>query len=335
MTSTPIISVTDLGKTYTVPEREAGVKAAMASLFNRQTRDVKAVQGVSFEIAPGEVVGFLGPNGAGKTTTLKMLSGLLHPTSGNASVLGFTPWQRDRAYLAQMALIMGQRNQLQWDIPVIDSYQLFKAIFRIDEADYNQRLNELVDWLQLQDLIRKPARNLSLGERMKCEIAGSLLHQPKVLFLDEPTIGLDVSMQRKIREFIAEYNRRTGAAVMLTSHYMADIEALCQRVIVIHHGTLLYDGDLPGLVSRFSPHKTIAVEFSEPLDAEGRQAADAGRYGEVVSLSETRLEIRIPKAKTAAVASALLADLPIEDLTISEPPIEEVIEHVFATGESS
>ncbi|MCA9833828.1 MAG: ATP-binding cassette domain-containing protein [Thermomicrobiales bacterium] len=329
MSSASIISVKNLGKTYTVPEREAGVKAAVVSLFHRTMREIHAVRDVSFEIAPGEIVGFLGPNGAGKTTTLKMLSGLLHPTSGEASVLGFTPWERDRAYLAQMTLIMGQRNQLQWDIPVIDSYQLFKAIFRISDDDYKRRLDELIEWLDLQELINKPARNLSLGERMKCEIAGSLLHQPKVLFLDEPTIGLDVSMQRKIREFVAEYNARTGAAVMLTSHYMADIEALCQRVIVIHHGTLLYDGDLPGLVSRFSPHKTIAVEFSEPV------TTISDKYGELVSTTESRWEIRVPKARTAVVASALLADLPIDDLTISEPPIEEVIEHVFATGDGA
>lgn len=335
MPSSPIISVQNLGKTYTVPEREAGIRAAVASLFKRETRDVHAVGDVSFEVGPGEIVGFLGPNGAGKTTTLKMLSGLLHPTAGSASVLGFTPWHRDRAYLGQMTLIMGQRNQLQWDIPVIDSYRLFQAIFRIDEADFANRLSELVEWLELEDLIRKPARNLSLGERMKCEIAGSLLHQPRVLFLDEPTIGLDVSMQRKIRSFIAEYNRRTRASVMLTSHYMADVEALCKRVIVIHHGTLLYDGDLPGLISRFSPHKTIAIEFSEPMDVNGAVADASDRYGEIVSSTDTRWEFRVPKAHTAAVASALLADLPIDDLTISEPPIEEVIEQVFATGVES
>lgn len=329
MSSSPIISVQNLGKTYTVPEREAGVKAAVVSLFNRKTRDIQAVRDVSFEIHPGEIVGFLGPNGAGKTTTLKMLSGLLHPTTGEASVLGYTPWERDRAYLAQMTLIMGQRNQLQWDIPVIDSYQLFKAIFRIADDDYKQRLDELIDWLDLQELINKPARNLSLGERMKCEIAGSLLHQPKVLYLDEPTIGLDVSMQRKIREFVAEYNARTGAAVMLTSHYMADIEALCQRVIVIHQGTLLYDGDLPGLVSRFSPHKTIAVEFGEPVTMR------SDKYGEIINATDSRWEVRVPKSQTAAAASALLVDLPISDLTISEPPIEEVIEQVFAAGVES
>lgn len=332
MSDSSIIRVDSLTKTYIVPEREGGLKAAAVSVFKRQKRSVDAVRDISFEIAPGEIVGFLGPNGAGKTTTLKMLSGLLYPTAGTANVLGFTPWERDRNYLSRMALIMGQRNQLQWDIPVIDSYQLNKAIFRIDDADYKQRLDELIEWLELEDLVRKPARNLSLGERMKCEIAGSLLHQPQVLYLDEPTIGLDVAMQRRIREFIAQYNQRTGAAVMLTSHYMADVEALCKRVIVIHHGTLLYDGDLPGLVRRFSPNKTIKVEFETPPEV---SLTDIGEHLELLEQSEIGASFRVPKASTAHAASALLAALPISDLTIEEPPIEEVIEAVFKTGGES
>ena len=257
------IQVNGLGKTYVVPEREGGVRAALSALVRRRTRDVVAVSEVDFSVEPGEIVGFLGPNGAGKTTTLKMLAGLLHPTAGSAQVLGFTPWQRSPDYLGRMALIMGQRNQLQWDIPVLDSFRLNQAIFRIPGADFRTRLDELVDLLELGDLLRKPVRNLSLGERMKCEIAGSLLHYPAVLFLDEPTIGLDVAMQRRIRSFVAEYNARTGACVMLTSHYMADVEALCRRVIVIHQGRLLYDGDLTGLVERFAPHKIITVELEE------------------------------------------------------------------------
>ncbi len=282
------ISVTNLRKVYEVPERESGLKAAVGSLFHRKTKEVAAVRDISFEIVPGEIVGFLGPNGAGKTTTLKMLAGLLHPTSGTADVLGYTPWTRDRDYLRRMALIMGQRNQLTWDIPVLDSYELNKAIFRIPEAEFRQRRDELIDLLDLGEIVRKPVRNLSLGERMKCEIAGSLLHAPTILFLDEPTIGLDVAMQRRIHQFVAEYNGRTGASILLTSHYMADVEALCNRVIVIHHGSLLYDGDLPGLVQTFSPHKTIVVEFdegAEPAHDEAALRSLIGDDGEIVEAS--------------------------------------------------
>jgi len=336
-TPTPVtpdnaIVVEHLRKTYVVPEREGGLKAALGSLVHRKTREVEAVRDISFTISPGEIVGFLGPNGAGKTTTLKMLSGLLHPTSGSASVLDYTPWERERGYLGQMALIMGQRNQLAWDIPVVDSYQLNKAIFRISDHDFRTRLDELVELLDIGELIRKPVRTLSLGERMKCEIAGSLLHSPRVLFLDEPTIGLDVAMQRRIRAFIAAYNERTGASIMLTSHYMADVEALCERVIVIHHGTLLYDGDLPGLVRRFSPHKTIIVELEEGSLAPGdrlRQLLPPD--GEIVAQTPVGITLRVPKAATARVASEVLTVLPVADLTIEDPPIEEVIERVFAS----
>ncbi|MGI8482969.1 MAG: ABC transporter ATP-binding protein [Thermomicrobiales bacterium] len=332
LASTAAISVRDLRKTYVVPEREGGLGAALKSLFHRTTREVTAVQGISFDIQPGEIVGFLGPNGAGKTTTLKMLSGLLHPTDGEANVLGFTPWERDRDYLGKMALIMGQRNQLAWDIPVIDSYQLNKAIFQIPEADYKRRVDELIDLLELEELVRKPVRNLSLGERMKCEIASSLLHQPKVLFLDEPTIGLDVPMQRKIRAFVAEYNQRTNASIMLTSHYMADVEALCERVIVIHHGTLLYDGGLPGLISRFSPVKTIVIEFEEGAAIAADQLAGiVAAGGEIIARTEHGLTVRASKADTARVTSQLLAAVAIADLTVEDPPIEEVIERVFAS----
>jgi ABC-2 type transport system ATP-binding protein len=328
----PVISVHDLGKTYKVPEREGGLRAAIGSLVNRKTKDVVAVKDISFEIAPGEIVGFLGPNGAGKTTTLKMLSGLLHPTAGQATVLGFTPWHRDAMYLGQMALIMGQRNQLTWDIPVLDSYLLNQAIFRIEEADYKKRLNELIELLELQELIRKPVRNLSLGERMKCEVAGSLLHQPKVLFLDEPTLGLDVAMQRKIRAFFVEYNTRTGASIMLTSHYMADVEALCERVIVIHHGTLLYDGNLPGLVRRFSPHKTIVVEFEDGIEIDESAFDGFERHDDVeIERSPIGATLRVPKSETASITARLLTAFPVADLTVEDPPIEEVIERVFAS----
>jgi ABC-2 type transport system ATP-binding protein len=324
MTLASTIQVNHLRKIYIVPVREAGVGAALRGLFRRKTREVAAVDDISFQVEPGEVVGFLGPNGAGKTTTLKMLSGLLHPTSGDVNVLGFQPQKREKNFLRQITLVMGNRNQLQWDIPCIDSFDLNRAIYRIPHDQYKQTLDELVQLLDLSTLLNKPVRNLSLGERMKCEIAGALLHRPKVLFLDEPTIGLDVTMQRRIRDFLREYNRRYSATVLLTSHYMADVEALCKRVIVIHQGNLLFDGDLARLVERFSPHKTIAVEL-------GNGAADLSDYGEVVEQSEGMVKLRVPKADTAAVTSRLLSDLAIADLTVEDPPIDEVIDQVFST----
>jgi ABC-2 type transport system ATP-binding protein len=289
----------------------------------RETEEVPAVDGITFDLQPGEVVGFLGPNGAGKTTTLKMLSGLLHPTAGEVSVLGFQPSKRARAFLRQITLVMGQRNQLVWDIPALDSFELNRAIYRIPAADYQRTLTELTELLELAPLLRKPVRNLSLGERMKCEIASALLHRPQVVFLDEPTIGLDVTMQRRIRTFIAEYNRRYGATVLLTSHYMADVEALCRRVVVIHHGKLLFDGDLSSLVQKFTAHKTIVVQLDGPT-------ADLHAYGDVVSQADGAYTLRVPKAETARITERLLADLPVIDLLVEDPPIEEVIELVFA-----
>ncbi|MGB9006875.1 MAG: ATP-binding cassette domain-containing protein [Candidatus Aminicenantales bacterium] len=323
MESSPAIRIRNLSKTFVVTKREAGLRAALRSLVHRRKEEVRAVDGISFDLAPGEVVGFLGPNGAGKTTTLKMLSGLLHPTSGELAVLGYRPWKREKAFLRQITLVMGQRNQLVWDIPAADSFELNRAIYRIPAADYRRTVDELSDLLELKPLLGKPVRNLSLGERMKCEIAASLLHRPQVVFLDEPTIGLDVTMQRRIRSFIAEYNRRNGATVLLTSHYMADVEALCRRVIVIHRGRLLYDGQLSALVRSFSAHKTIVVQL-------GDCQADLRAYGEVVSCEDGRATLRVAKAETARVTERLLADLPVIDLTVEDPPIEEVIERVFA-----
>jgi ABC-2 type transport system ATP-binding protein len=321
--SSAAVEVRALRKIYEVPEREAGALAALKSLVWRKSRQVAAVAGIDFAVGAGEVVGFLGPNGAGKTTTLKMLSGLLYPTDGEARVLGHVPSRRERAFLRQIALVMGNRNQLGWDIPAADSFELNRVIYRIAPEDYRQTLDELVELLELGDLIRKPVRNLSLGERMKCEVAAALLHRPRVLFLDEPTIGLDVTMQRRLRTFIGEYNRRFGATVLLTSHYMADVEALCKRVIVIHHGSLLFDGDLAELVGRFSPHKTVIVDLDD-------ERADPAPYGEVVSRDGARVTLRVPKGETAAVTARLLANLPVVDLTVEDPPIEEVIEQVFA-----
>jgi len=319
----PTIRIRDLHKTYVISERESGLRAAVESLAHRRKKEIRAVDGISFDLASGEIVGFLGPNGAGKTTTLKMLSGLLHPTAGDATVLGYIPSKREKAFLRQITLVMGQRNQLVWDIPAADSFELNRAIYGIPAPDYRRRLDELTELLELGPLLCKPVRNLSLGERMKCEIAAALLHRPQVVFLDEPTIGLDVTMQRRIRTFIAEYNRRFGATVLLTSHYMADVEALCRRVIVIHHGRLLFDGELADLVRRFTAHKTIVVQLEDPQ-------ADLRSYGEVISSMDGRITLRVLKADTARVTERLLADLAVTDLTVEEPPIEEVIEQVFA-----
>jgi ABC-2 type transport system ATP-binding protein len=320
----PVIRVRDLRKTFRVAEREAGLRASLRSLVRRTHRDVDAVAGVSFDVAPGEVVGFLGPNGAGKTTTLKMLSGLLYPTSGEVAVLGHTPQRRERAFLRQITLVMGNRNQLQWDIPAVDSFEMNRAVYGIPDAEFRRTRDELVELLEIGDLVRKPVRNLSLGERMKAEIAAALLHRPRVLFLDEPTIGLDVTAQKRIRGFLAEHNRRTGSSVLLTSHYMADVQALCRRVVVINAGRVLYDGSLRELTARYAPHQTISVQLPDAT-------ADLSGYGEVVETTpEGRYAVRVPKPAASAVAARLLADHQVSDLTIEDPPVEDVIEQVFA-----
>jgi len=304
-----VVEVEELTKVFRVPEREAGLRASVRSLVRRQWREVRAVDGISFAIEAGEVVGFLGPNGAGKTTTLKMLSGLLYPTSGEGRVLGHVPSQREREYLRRMTLVMGNRNQLQWDLPALDSFELNRAIYRLPREDFRRTRDELIELLDIGDLVRKPVRNLSLGERMKVEVVGSLLHLPKVLYLDEPTIGLDVTMQKRIRSFIAEYNLRYDATVLLTSHYMADVQALCKRVIVIHHGHLLFDGQLAALADRFAAYKTI----------------------EAVLTDGERISLRVPKSETSLATARLLAEHEVADLTVEDPPIEDVIEQVFAT----
>ncbi|HUQ23876.1 MAG TPA: ATP-binding cassette domain-containing protein [Gaiellaceae bacterium] len=320
----PTVRVSGLNKTFLVAEREAGLRAAVKSLVRRKHRDVRAVDEISFEISTGEVVGFLGPNGAGKTTTLKMLSGLLYPTAGDARVLGHVPSKREREFLSRITLVMGNRNQLQWDLPALDSFELNRAIYRIPRgADFTSRRDELIDLLDVGDLVRKPVRNLSLGERMKVEIVGSLLHLPQVLFLDEPTIGLDVTMQKRIRGFIAEYNRRYEATVLLTSHYMADVEALCRRVIVIHHGKILFDGALARLGDELAAWKTIDVELADA-------GADLSSYGDIVESDAGRVKLRVPKADVARVTARLLAERDVADLTVEDPPIEDVIELVFA-----
>ncbi len=324
MAENPHIVVDNLKKTYRVHEREAGAGASFKSLFKRTYKEVEAVKGVSFQVMPGEIVGFLGPNGAGKTTTLKMLSGLLYPTGGTATVLGFTPWKREAAYLRQLSYVLGNRSQLVWDIPAMDSFLVNHAIYEIPEKQFRETLDELVALLDLEKLLKKPVRGLSLGERMKCELAASLLHRPQILYLDEPTLGVDVTMQGRIRQFVADHNQKYGATVLLTSHYMADVTALCKRVIVIHHGSLLYDGDLNALSDRIAPFKQVSLDLP---DAE--TAIKAGEYGEVLKQEGTKITLKLPREQTSSVVSRLLAELPVVDLTVEDPAIEEVIDQVF------
>jgi ABC-2 type transport system ATP-binding protein len=331
-THTTAIDVKGLSKHFKVPTREAGLKASFRSLFRRTYRTVKAVDDISFSIEPGEVVGFLGPNGAGKTTTLKMLSGLLYPTEGTTRVLGFEPSRRSTDFLQQMTLVMGNRSQLTWDLPALDSYELQRAIYQIPPVEFKSMRDEFIELLDLKELINKPVRNLSLGERMKVEIVGALLHRPKVLFLDEPTIGLDVTMQRRIRGFVEEYNHRYGATVLLTSHYMADVEALCKRVIIIHNGKLLFDGELSALMERFSAFKTVCVTFSG-------DCRNWGQYGEVLKSDGAHVSLRVRKTEAPQVTARILSEQQVNDLTIEDAAIEDVIEKIFrqksAAGEAA
>ncbi len=321
------IVVKNLCKTYRVPEREAGVGAALKSLVHRVYRDVEAVRDVSFEIARGEFVGFIGPNGAGKTTTLKVLSGLLHPTSGEVRVLGFTPWARQHDYLRRISMVLGNKSQMLWDIPPLDSFDVLGDIYRVPPTEFKSTLDELVALLEMEDLLTKPVRNFSLGERMKCELVAGLLHRPDVLFLDEPTLGLDVSMQARLRRFFAEYNRRSGVTVILTSHYMADVTALCPRVILIHHGQLLYDGALHGLAEKLAPFKLIRLALS---GTNGQ--SDLPPEADVVEQENGHLTLRVPRATTPTITAQLLNTLPVVDLSVEDPPIEAVIDRIYQEG---
>lgn len=318
------IEVRGLRKHYQVHRKEAGLMGSIRAFVRRQYETVKAVDGIDFTIESGEMVGFLGPNGAGKTTTLKVLAGLLHPTAGEVRVLGYTPFARQTAFLKQITLVMGQKQQLLWDLPAIETFEVNRVIFEVPEHEYRQTLNELIELLELGDLLNKQVRKLSLGERMKCELAAALLHRPHVLFLDEPTIGLDVTMQARVREFVAEYNRRYGATVLLTSHYMADVTALCKRVIVINHGRLLYDGNLQSMVEQVAPHKIIHLVLHEPVPVE-----TLAQYGEVQRCDGLEVELKVARNETTRIGARLLTALPVADVNIAEPPIEEIISEVF------
>ena len=322
-----------LTKTYRVDRKAAGLKASIKGLLHREWTAVEAVKDLSFEIGSGERVGFLGPNGAGKTTTLKMLSGLLTPTSGEVTVFGHSPRGRPRALLQKLSLVMGQKQQLLWDLPPIETFELCRAIYDVDRARYRRTIDELVSMLALENLLEKPARQLSLGERMKCELAAALIHEPQVLFLDEPTIGLDVTMQAVVRRFIKEYNEEKKALVILTSHNMDDVTALCPRVLVIDHGQKKHDGDLRALIAATQPHKRVTVELARPVDpAElGRIAAlgIAIREESPVLLSAQVLPSALPE-----VVRALLDALPVSDLRVEDPPLEEVMQEIFGARDS-
>jgi ABC-2 type transport system ATP-binding protein len=328
--SQTMVSVQALRKHYTVHKRPPGLKAALGSLFRRIPTVVKAVDGISFDIARGERVGFLGPNGAGKTTTLKVLAGLLHPSSGEVRVDGHIPQRREDAFLKKITLVMGQKQQLLWDLPPSETFALNRAIYEVPEAEFRRTLAELTELLELGDLVNKPTRTLSLGERMKCELAASLIHRPQVLFLDEPTIGLDVSMQVVIRDFIKAYNERTGATLILTSHYMDDVAALCPRVVVIDRGLLSYDGSLDELVRRIRPEKRLVLRLDGPVD---RAALEA--VGRVVSTDAAGVVLQVAQDAVNPAVSRALATLPVHDLIVENAPLEEVMSELFAQSRAA
>ena len=325
-----MISVKGLRKHYQVHKRPPGLKAALRSLVHRDYTTVKAVDGISFDIRPGERVGFLGPNGAGKTTTLKVLAGLLHPSDGEVRVDGHVPRHREDAFLKKIMLVMGQKQQLLWDLPPSETFELNRAIYDGPAAQYRRTLDELVGLLELGDLIGKPTRQLSLGERMKCELAAALIHRPKVLFLDEPTIGLDVSMQVTMRSFIKAYNESTGATLILTSHYMDDVAALCPRVIVIDKGTLSYDGGLEALAQRVRPEKRVVLRLERAVDAHA-----IASLGKVVTHEAGMAVLQVPQEAVNATVARALGHLPVLDLTVENAPLEEVMSELFAQNRAA
>lgn len=323
-----MIHVRGLRKHFAVHERPPGVGAAFRSLFRRQTKTVTAVDGIDLDIAPGERVGFLGPNGAGKTTTLKVLSGLLHPTSGEVRVDGHEPRQREDAFLKKIMLVLGQKQQLLWDLPPAETFELNRAVYDVPRAEYAATLSELTDLLELGDLVKRPTRTLSLGERMKCELAAALIHRPKVLFLDEPTIGLDVSMQAAVRDFVKRYNEENGATLILTSHYMEDVAQLCPRVVVIDRGKIVYDGSLDALVERTRPDKRVVLRFSRPVGAE-----ELASFGKVIHHDAGQSVLQVPKDSVNSTVGRALAQLPVNDLTVESAPLEEVMSDLFARSQ--
>jgi ABC-2 type transport system ATP-binding protein len=325
-----IIEIENLRKDYRVYSKKEGLLSAVRGLFHREFKKVEAVAGIDLQVNPGEFVAFLGPNGAGKTTTLKLLSGVITPTSGSCRVMGFTPWKRENEYRRRFALVMGQKNQLWWDLPAQESFRLHQHIYQINRADYEKTLNELVELLGLQKLLGRPVRELSLGERMKMELSAALLHMPEVLFLDEPTIGLDVIAQHAIQQFLKRYQEERGITILLTSHYMKDIAALCKRVVVITEGKIKYDGSLDGIIDKFSSHKIVTLQLPKTDTLSGFE-----RFGEVLEITPPKVRIEIERAKVPAVLARILAEHSIEDVVVEDLPLEQVIAQVFSLGSST
>jgi ABC-2 type transport system ATP-binding protein len=324
-----IIEMEGLAKSYRVYQKKEGLAAAIGGLFRREYRQVKAVRGIDLQVAQGEFVAFLGPNGAGKTTTLKLLSGVISPTAGIARVMGFVPWRRENAYRRRFALVMGQKNQLWWDLPAAESFRLHQHIYRIESARFERSRDELTELLSVRGLLGQPVRELSLGERMKMELIAALLHSPDVLFLDEPTIGLDVVAQHNIQEFLKHYQQQRGVTILLTSHYMKDIVALCRRVVIIAMGRIIYDGSLSGIIDRFGGRKIISLEM---LD--GQTPAHIDRYGELLSSEPPRIKLRVERGRVPEVLGSILAQHAVVDVGVEDPPIEEIIAALFQQSDA-
>lgn len=319
-----IIELQGLKKSYTIYQKQEGLLASVRGLFHREYRTVEAVQGIDLTVEQGEFVAFLGPNGAGKTTTLKLLSGVLTPTGGTARVMGHVPWKRENEYRRRFALVMGQKNQLWWDLPAQESFRLHQQIYRIETKQFEHARDELVDLLQIRDLLAQPVRELSLGERMKMELTAALLHSPEVLFLDEPTIGLDVVAQHNVQEFLKHYQQTRKITILLTSHYMKDIAALCRRVVIISQGQIIHDGSLSGIIDRFSGHKVISLLF-----ADDEMPSDLDRYGEVLEVVPPKITLRVDRGEVTRVLADVLARHDVQDISVEDPPLEEVIANAF------
>lgn len=326
----PIIEVERLSRQFRVYRKHEGLRAALINLFHREFTLVEAVREVSFQIEEGEIVGFLGPNGAGKTTTLKLLSGLIYPTSGTARVLGHIPWKRENSYRRRFSLVMGQKNQLWWDLPAQESFRLHQAIYRIPQAEFDRRVDELTALLEVRRLVSQPVRELSLGERMRMELIASLLHHPRVLFLDEPTIGLDVVSQKRVQQFLKYYQQEHKITVVLTSHYMKDVEALCKRVIIVDEGEIRHDGSLAEVIDRFSQHKVLSLVFRN-----GSIPRDLERYGQPLQSDMPYVKLNVDRNRIAEVLGSLLNEYDVDDVTVHDRPLEDVFAEMFDTHRKS